>query len=227
MAINITSTKDVSVTQGVKCLIYGKAGVGKTTLASTAPAPLILSAESGLLSLRKFDLPVIEIKHVTDLIEIHRWLKEAKPDSMIFKTIYIDSITEIAEVVLANAKAQVTDKRQAYGELIEKMHNTLREFRDLAGRHVVMVAQQELIKDDYSGVVTYGPAMPGSKLGQKVPYIFDAVLRLAIGKTTEGVEYRYLQTRPDFQYEAKDRSGSLEAIEQPNLTYLFNKMAEK
>ena len=66
--------------------------------------------------------------------------------------------------------------------------------------------------------------MPGAKLGGQLPYLFDEVFRLNIGRTPEGVEYRYLQTRPDFQSDAKDRSGCLDAMEQPNLTAVINKI---
>ena len=50
MAINLKTTATIE-SSGVKVLVYGQAGSGKTTLIRTAPAPLILSAEAGLLSL--------------------------------------------------------------------------------------------------------------------------------------------------------------------------------
>ena len=61
-----------------------------------------------------------KIKTVDDLTEIYDWLI-SNGDEGQFKTICIDSLSEIAEVVLTNAKRQVKDPRQAYGELIEKM----------------------------------------------------------------------------------------------------------
>jgi hypothetical protein len=39
----------------------------------------------------------------------------------------------------------------------------------------------------------------------------------------EMVETRYLQTQEDIQWIAKDRSGKLDAIEEPNLANLFAK----
>jgi phage nucleotide-binding protein len=204
-------------------LVYGKAGMGKTTLCATAPNPIILSAEAGLLSLRGHNIPVIEIKTIDDLMEAYQWATESE-EAKHFETVCLDSLSEIAEVVLNNAKRTTKDPRQAYGELIERMGTTIRSFRDLSGKHVYMSAKQESIKDDTVGTTSYGPSMPGSKLGGQLPYLFDIVLRLNIGKTAEGVEYRYLQTRPDFQSEAKDRSGALDVMEQPNLTHIINKI---
>ena len=226
MALQFTTTQQASDNHGIKALVYGKSGVGKTYLARTAPAPIILSAEAGVLSLRDVAIPMIQIKTVQDLTEAHLWLQNST-EAKQFATVYIDSISEIGEVVLANAKAQVKDPRQAYGELIEKMMAMIRAYRDLPGFNVVMVAKQEPVKDELTGIVQYGPSMPGAKLGQQLPYLFDEVFRLGIGKTPQGVEYRFLQTAPDLQFDAKDRSGRLDAVEQPNLGFIFNKILQQ
>ena len=223
MAVHITTTQQAAQLPGIKCLVYGKSGADKTKLAATAPAPIILSAESGILSRREFQIPMIQIKTVADLTEVHQWALNSA-EAKQFATIYIDSISEIGEVVLANAKAQVKDPRQAYGELLEKMMATIKAFRDLPGKNVVMAAKQEPIKDEMTGIVQYGPSMPGSKLGPQLPYLFDEVFRLGVGKTPQGVEYRFLQTGPDLQYDAKDRSGSLDPVERPDLSFVFSKI---
>jgi len=223
VAISLVSSRQAAALHGIKCLVYGKAGHGKTYLARTAPKPVILSAESGMLSLRDVDIPVITIRTVDDLTEAYNWAISSK-EAKAFETIYIDSISEIGEVVLANAKAQVKDPRQAYGELIEKMMITLKSFRDISGKHVVMAAKQSVLTDSVTGAVTYGPSMPGARLGAELPYLFDEVFQIGIGKTPDGVEYRYLRTHPDIQSEAKDRSGVLEALEPPDLTHVFNKI---
>jgi phage nucleotide-binding protein len=223
VALKFTTTDQAAQLHGVKMLIYGTSGVGKTTLCATAPQPIILSAEAGLLSLRKFQIPVIEIRTVDDLTEAHRWCQQAA-EARQFSTVCIDSITEIGEVVLANAKRQVKDPRQAYGELIEKMMTTIKAFRDLQGKHVYMAAKAEPVKDEMTGVVRYMASMPGSKLGPQLPYLFDEVFRLGINKTPQGEQYRFLQTQPDLQYDAKDRSGALDPIEPPDLNHVISKI---
>lgn len=223
MALKFTTTDQAAQLHGVKLLVYGDSGAGKTFMASTAPATVILSAEAGLLSLRRFQLPVIEIQTVEDLVQAHLWCQQSAEAGQ-FQTVYLDSITEIAEVVLANAKKLVKDPRQAYGELIEKMLSTIKAFRDLQGKHVVMTAKMEPFKDTLNGTVTYMASMPGSKLGPQLPYLFDEVFRLGIGVDAQGAKYRFLQTQPDLQYSAKDRSGVLDPVEPPDLNYVFNKI---
>lgn len=221
--LKFTTTSEAAAISGVKVLVYGKAGRGKTRLCATAPAPIILSAEAGLLSLRQYAIPVIQIETINDLIEAFTW-SEQSAEARQFATICLDSLSEIGEVVLANAKLQVKDPRQAYGELIEKMTGTIRSFRDLKGKHVYMAAKQEPVKDDSTGIVTFGPSMPGSKLGPQLPYFFDEVFNIDEGKDAQGTPFKYLRTRPNFQFEAKDRSGTLDEFESPDLTNIFNKI---
>lgn len=223
MQVQLKSTYGIGVQTGIKCAVYGKAGRGKTTLCATAPNPVIISAEGGLLSLARFKLPYIEIKNVNDLTNAHQWAQMSR-EARQFQTICIDSISEIAEVVLTNAKNQVKDPRQAYGELIEKMTTVIRSFRDLQGFNVVMTAKQEFVKDDQTGVLMNMPSLPGKGLTKDFPYFFDEVFQLDIGKTPTGEEYRFLRCQPDFNNEAKDRSGRLFPAEEPNLTKVFAKI---
>ena len=238
MAMVFTTASAATTSAGVKSLVYGEAGVGKTMLLATAPVPLMISNESGALSLRKanlerlygvgnphitYDMPIIEVKTVEDLNDAYRWSTESN-EAKGFHTLGMDSASEIAEVILNNAKRQVKDPRQAYGELIEKMETTIRAFRDIPNKHVLITAKMEPLKDEMSGVVKYAPAMPGAKLGNKLPYFFDEVFRLGINKTPSGESYRFLQTQPDLQYVAKDRSGALAPIEPPILSAIFAKI---
>ena len=76
MAINVKTTGSLSA-NGVKVLVYGQAGAGKTSLIKTLPSPIVLSAEGGLLSIQDADLPFIEIASMTDLQEAYKWLTES------------------------------------------------------------------------------------------------------------------------------------------------------
>lgn len=240
MALEFTTTARANVAAAVKVLIYGNSGMGKTLLCATAPRPLIISAESGLLVLNKknleklfgvgnpaitYDIPVIVIKTVQDLADAHAWLTSAA-EAKQFDTVCIDSLSEIGETVLNNAKRQVKDPRQAYGELIEKMESVIRVYRDLPNKHVYMSAKLEPIKDGLTGIVENGPSMPGAKLGQKLPYFFDEVFKLGVNKDAQGASFRYLQTQHDLQNIAKDRSGALDVMEPPHLAHVFNKILQ-
>lgn len=237
MALVFTTANQAAAVGGVKFLVYGGAGLGKTVLTATLPSPILISAEAGTLSLKRknlerlfglnnphicYDVPLIQVTNVDDLTQAYAFCSQAA-EAKQFHSIALDSVSEIAEVVLNNAKRQVKDPRQAYGELMEKMETLIRMFRDLPNKHVYFAAKMEPMKDA-NGVVKFGPSMPGQKLGPQIPYFFDEVFRLGINKDQKGETFRYLQTQPDLQYEAKDRSGALASIEFPHLGQVISKI---
>jgi hypothetical protein len=136
----------------------------------------------------------------------------------------LDSISEIAEVVLVHEKAVNKDGRAAYGEMAVQMTSIVRSFRDLGGKHVLMTAKVEKAQDE-SGRILYSPSMPGNKVGQSLPYFFDEVLALRVEKDADGKAQRALMCDSDGIWLAKDRSGKLDAWEAPDMGAIIEKMS--
>jgi phage nucleotide-binding protein len=220
MAINLKSTGSMSA-NGVKLLVYGQAGAGKTSLIKSLPHPIVLSAEGGLLSIQDADLPYIEITSMADLKDAYEWVIGEQGSN--FKSVALDSISEIAEVVLNHEKKVNKDPRAAYGAMQEQMADIIRAFRDLPGKHVYMSAKLEKTQDEM-GRVLYAPSMPGNKTGQSLPYFFDEVLALRVEKDAEGNTQRALMCDTDGLWLAKDRSGKLGAWEAPDLGEIIAKI---
>jgi len=220
MAINLRSTAGLAA-DGVKLLVSGQAGAGKTSLIPTLPHPVVLSAEGGLLSIVDADVPFIEISTMADLWEAYEWLTTGGGAE--YKSVALDSISEIAEVCLNTEKTTSKDPRQAYGEMQTQMADIIRAFRDLPGRHVLMTAKCEKSTDE-SGRILYAPSMPGNKTGQSLPYFFDEVLALRVEKDAEGLAQRALMCDSDGIWQAKDRSGKLDTWEAPDLGAIIAKI---
>jgi phage nucleotide-binding protein len=212
--------------QGAKLLVYGESGVGKTTLCQTAPGKtLVVSMESGLLSIK--DAPNLDAIEVKEAFEIEQIAELLENKTLDYDTVCLDSVTEMAEILLSQEKAKSKDPRRAYGEVIEVMIKTMRRFRDLP-MHVVFIAKQSRERDESSGMFHYQPMMVGAKLPTQIPYFFDEVLVLRTfddenekGKT---VTSRWLQTKIGQNYIAKDRSGKLDELESPDLAIIINKL---
>lgn len=220
MAISLKRTGHLSQ-NGVKLLVYGAAGAGKTSLIRTLPSPIVLSAEGGLLSIQDADLPYFEIATMNDLREAYAFITSDQGHA--FNSVALDSISEIAEVVLNAEKKVAKDPRQAYGAMQEQMSDLIRAFRDLPGKHVYMSAKLEKAQDEM-GRILYAPSMPGNKVGQQLPYFFDEVLALRVEKDAEGNTQRALMCDSDGLWQAKDRSGKLSAWEAPDLGAIIEKI---
>jgi len=210
--MKIISTKDVHQ-DGVKALVFGLSGSGKTKLIETAPNPFIISSESGLLSLSDVDLPAFEVRNEKDLDLAYNYAAESA-----YETICIDSLSDISEVLLAEYKNKFSDGRQAYGLLGDTVSKYIRKFRNLKGKHVYFSAKEA--RTEINNVMIAQPSMPGQTLTVNLPYFFDLVLRLEANKKGE----RIIHTAATFTQVCKDRSGRLDKTELPNLGNIFNKV---
>ena len=67
--------------------------------------------------------------------------------------------------------------------------------------------------------------LEGSKTALELPGVLDEVITLAVLKADDGTPYRAFVTRADnpYGFPSKDRSGRLDAIEEPDLGKLIRK----
>jgi phage nucleotide-binding protein len=213
MALEILSLDDAIGTSKPKIIIYADAGVGKTTLAGTLPGNvLILSAEDGLRSLKLFPaetrkrIRAIPVSSTNDLRECFERLDSGQ---IVADWVVLDSISEIAEIVLNEYKAKDKDPRQSYGKVDDDVMDILRSFRKL-DCGVIFLAKEHCIKRQVSEGVEvdyYGILVPGKVLATKVPHITDEVWRLTVKNGR-----RVILTRNDARSRAKSRGG-LDAVE--------------
>lgn len=139
-----------------------------------------------------------------------------------FETICLDSITEIAEVILSNEKTNSKDGRQAYLVMGDQINTYIRRFRDLPF-NTYFTAKLDKMQDEM-GKVLYSASLPGKKTSGNLPYFFDEVFALRTEKAEDGSVRRMLQTTDDGIFNAKDRSGVLAYFEEPNLGAILKKI---
>lgn len=210
--MKLTSTSKAHE-DGVKILVYGASGAGKTTLIQTLPDPFIVSTESGLLSIVGNDFPVAEINSAEDLEKVYKHVLKIPNQS-----ICIDSITDIAETILGSYHEEFVDGRQAYGKLNVIINKYIRLFRNLKEKNVYFTAKEGVT--EINKILVKYPAMPGKTLTQDLPYYFDEVLNIESDR--KGV--RKLITESSSLRVAKDRSGKLDKTELPDLGKIINKI---
>lgn len=227
--MQVKGFEDVT-SDGIKALIYSEPGNGKTTLAATLDLKrtLIISFESGLLSILDEsgfeDLQYVEPSNLTDLKEIYDSLKNDKDLAAKYDTIFIDSLSEISDMMLEALKQDPTvytgmkDNMKLYMINQEKVVGIAKSFRDLKGYNVIMTALAATKTTNM--VEKLLPSMAGQKLADKLPPLYDFVWYLEV--TSDGE--RRLITQPTSSITAKSRSRKLESAETPNLGEILLKI---
>lgn len=218
--VQLQSTRNIKA-NNLKVVVYGPAKIGKTRLAINAPSPVVISTEKGLLSLRKENIPYVQVDNLKELADAYNWMtgsNEAKQ----FKTFVFDSISDLGEVVLGHEKKTNRNGQKAYGNTNDTVMQIFRDFRDI-DKHVYFVAK-EMQFQGANNMQCVRPTMPDAYLTGQLPYMFDCILHYE-HILHEGNWYPALRCKSSEQVTAGDRSGTLDEFEEPHLTKLFSKIA--
>jgi phage nucleotide-binding protein len=210
--------------QKLKCLVYAASGAGKTTLAGTLEGrTLIISAESGLLSLSSKGIDYVDIdgsnanEKVKSIYAIYGELEKG----MEYDNIFVDSITEIAQIFVEFQNGIFKDRKDAmvlWGEYAKMIRGFVKKFRDLKQYNVIFTALEKVEKDEI-GRRFKVPDLSGS-IATQMPQFFDEVFTIRISDDGK----RMIQTDGREGYLCKDRSSKLNAFENTNLGEIFTKI---
>lgn len=147
-------------------VIHGRAGSGKTTLASTFPGPILLLdvKDEGTDSVADVkNLDVMEITEWQDLEDVY-WFLAQNPDK--YRTVVIDTVTQMQQMAVEevgnrkrlggkNLGDWGTMTKQDWGDVASKMKLWISQFRDLP-MEVVFLAQERVFNnedDDATGML--------------------------------------------------------------------------
>lgn len=215
---------------GVKCVVYGRDGAGKTSAIPTAPRPFILDVEGKTLSIASAGVPSIRIRTWADWLEAYAWLKEPS-NNKYFDTLFVDSISELSSIKLSEEKIKGNNKGRAYGELRDCIATAIRNLIALPEKNVVLNAKAALIElPDLTKI--YAPSLPGTTAEQALGFYVNEMFYIGIGEydgpivgtVASKVRYRYLQTEQDIQVQARDNSKTLLPKEPADFSVIFAKI---
>jgi len=221
--MKILNTNDIAATRAAM-LVVGPSGIGKTSLVKELPESetLIISMESGLLCLQGTNYPVIEVKTRDELNEVCAFLQT----STLYKYIFIDSLTELGQLVLAELKQdpKLADPKNSFllwGKYAELVTAYIKFFRDLDA-NVVMTCLEGTGEDGLEKICTFN--IPGASIKDNIKSWFDICLVYKIFQNDNKEKFRKLVTSQEDHSLAKDRSGKLRPYEAPNLRDIFSKI---
>ena len=230
-----------NVDRSLTIMVYGESKVGKSTFAVTAPYPrLMLDVEGGHRFLPinvkywdpmreeppqadgTWDTVVVQVRDYDVVMKTFQWLQSGKHQ---FKSLVIDSISELQVKCMDNIAGTEQMKMQQWGELLRHMGALLRDLRDLTmhpTQPLEAVVLTAMARKGQDGV--YRPYLQG-QLAVQAPYFYDILGAITVEQVPNPepmqppykVRRMYVERTPD--YEAGERvQGRLgKVVEQENL----------
>jgi hypothetical protein len=178
-----------AVDRSLTIRVYGESKVGKSTFAVTAPYPrLMLDVEGGHRFLPinvkywnplteeppvadgTWDTVVVQVRDYDVVMKAFQWLQSGKHQ---FKSLIIDSISELQVKCMDNIAGTEQMKMQQWGELLRHMGALLRDLRDLTmhpTQPLEAVVLTAMARKGQDGV--YRPYLQG-QLAIQAPYFYD------------------------------------------------------
>lgn len=231
-ASQLVPAHKLAMRYGVKMLCYGAPGSGKTPLVNTAPRPVLLVTEPGMLSMRTSNVPCWVADTPSRIGEFFDWVR-GSAEVKNFDTICVDSVSQMAETILAQMMDKFRDGRKAYGEMSSACMEHLDLLFFMQQKHVYLIAKESVIETVNPVATTTGIQIqttqsksyffPGKDLHTKVGHRYDLIAHAERAMIPGHGEQRVLRTKPTDSIIARDRSGLLDEFEPHNLAALFTK----
>ncbi len=152
----------------IKMLVYGQPGIGKSTMALSAPNPVLFDFDGGVQRVNvAFQCPTLQVKNWEEALQA---LEELKGGEVSCQTIVIDTAGKMLDfmsdfIMRNDSKMRMRDgslSLKGYGARKVMFQNFLREVA-MMGKHIVFVAHEREEKDGETKIVR--PEIGGSSAG--------------------------------------------------------------
>lgn len=142
----IRKPHEIEVQTKIKMLIYGQPSTGKTTLALSAPKPLLLDFDGGASRLNT--------AHRADTVQIKDWaqcVQVMTEDLSAYETIVIDTIGKMLDYIITDACKGAIPRIQDWGRINNTFTSFVRQLHSL-DKNIIFVAHRDNRKEGDNNV---------------------------------------------------------------------------
>lgn len=212
---DLKAAKTFAIQFGMKAIVYGPPGSAKTPTINTAPRPVLLATEPGLLSMRGSEVPTWIAPTKDRIDEFMKWFEHSN-EAKNFDTLAIDSISQMCSIALESSKK--AHGLAQYGDMADYVYPYLKRLYYMQNKHMFLIAKEELTVDGKRR-----PSFPGKFLPTEIPHLYDCILRLAKANIPNVGEALAFQCNGSFDVVARNRTGTLNDFEEPHFGKLIAK----
>ena len=139
----IKKSNELTIPSTVKMMIYGQAGMGKTTLALSAPRPLLLDFDGGVKRGNMAHLDGVDIVQVTSWQDVQQVLQE---NLSAYQTIVVDTIGKMMDFIITYKCGTRQPQIRDWGGINAEFSWMTRTLSSL-NKNVVFVAHRDTRKE--------------------------------------------------------------------------------
>lgn len=137
----IRKPAELQIPQIVKAMLYGQAGMGKTTLGLSAPKPLLLDFDGGVHR--------VNYGHQCDAVQVKNWneaLDVIKEDLSAYETIVVDTIGKMMDYIIGYIVPTGQPRIQDWGRINQEFASFTRNVSAL-NKNIIYIAHRDLRKE--------------------------------------------------------------------------------
>lgn len=139
----IKKSNELTIPSTVKMMIYGQAGMGKTTLALSAPRPLLLDFDGGVKRVNMAHIDGVDIVQVTSWQDVQQVLQE---NLSAYQTIVVDTIGKMMDFIITYKCGTRQPQIRDWGGINAEFSWMTRTLSSL-NKNVVFVAHRDTRKE--------------------------------------------------------------------------------
>lgn len=196
----IKRSNEISISQNVKMMIYGQAGMGKTTLALSAPKPLLLDFDNGVKRVNNAHLDdSVGIVQVNNWSEVLTLITTERAALAEFDTIIVDTIGKMMDYIIAYRCGGRAPRIQDWG-LINNDFKAFTQMLSDLNKNIIFVAHRDTRKEGEQTV--FVPALREKNYNNIVTEL-DLLGYLEM-KSINGVQSRTITFEPTDRNDGKN-----------------------
>ena len=205
----IRKSTELNIPTNVKMMVYGQAGMGKSTVALSAPKPLLLDFDNGVKRMNMAHLENIDTVQVTSWNDVQLVLQE---DLSVYQTIVVDTIGKMMDFIITYKCGTRQPSIRDWGGINAEFSWMTRTLSSLK-KHIIFVAHRDTRKEGDDTV--FIPALREKSYNSIVTEL-DLLGYLEM-KSERGVQRRTITFDPTSRNDGKNTCNLPSVMEVPTI----------